>query len=63
MAACLRSALALAIRLSFLPLALALPPSFEQTAVVFVFQSLIVVYLWWVPGRLFPMPPHDSTKI
>lgn len=51
-----------------LPLALALPPSFEQTAVVIVFQSLVelfgmIVYLWWVPGRLFPMPPHESTKI
>lgn len=45
-----------------LPIALALPPSFEQTAVVIVFQSLVelfgmIVYLWWVPGRLFPVPP------
>ena len=42
-----------------LPLALALPPSFELVAVVIVFQSLVeligmAVYLWWVPQRLFP---------
>jgi arsenite transporter len=43
-----------------LPLALALPPSFEVTVVVIVFQSLVelfgmVAYLWWVPKRLFPV--------
>ncbi len=44
-----------------LPLALALPSSFELTVVIIVFQSLIellgmVVYLWWVPKQLFPVP-------
>lgn len=44
-----------------LPLALALPVSFELTAVVIVFQSLVelfgmAIYLWWVPKRLFPAP-------
>lgn len=42
-----------------LPLALALPSSFELAVVVIVFQSLVelfgmIVYLWWVPNRLFP---------
>lgn len=42
-----------------LPLALALPPSFELTVVVIVFQSLVelfgmAAYLWLIPGRLFP---------
>jgi arsenite transporter len=42
-----------------LPLALALPSSFELAVVVIVFQSLVelfgmVAYLWWVPKRLFP---------
>ena len=42
-----------------LPLALALPSSFELAVVVIVFQSLVellgmVVYLWWVPRKLFP---------
>jgi len=42
-----------------LPLALALPPSFEMVVVIIVFQSLVelfgmVVYLWWVPQKLFP---------
>lgn len=42
-----------------LPLALALPPSYELAVVAIVFQSLVelvgmVVYLWWVPTRLFP---------
>jgi ACR3 family arsenite efflux pump ArsB len=42
-----------------LPLALALPPSFELAVVVIVFQSLVelfgmVAYLWWVPRVLFP---------
>jgi arsenite transporter len=43
-----------------LPLALALPSSFELAVVVIVFQSLVelfgmVAYLWWVPKKLFPM--------
>lgn len=55
-------AFSLGTRNSFvvLPLALALPASFELASVVIVFQSLIelfgmVAYLWWVPKRLFPM--------
>jgi arsenite transporter len=44
-----------------LPLALALPASFEVTVVVVVFQSLVelfgmAAYLWVVPRRLFPTP-------
>lgn len=44
-----------------LPLALALPSSFELAAVVIVFQSLVellgmIAYLWWIPKRLFPVP-------
>ena len=43
-----------------LPLALALPSSYELAVVVIVFQSLVelfgmVAYLWWVPKRLFPL--------
>ncbi|MBS3804473.1 MAG: arsenic resistance protein [Oleiphilaceae bacterium] len=42
-----------------LPLALALPASYELAVVVIVFQSLVelfgmVAYLWWVPKKLFP---------
>lgn len=55
-------AFSLGTRNSFvvLPLALALPPSFELAVVAIVFQSLVeligmAVYLWWVPKRLFPM--------
>ncbi len=54
-------AFSLGTRNSFvvLPLALALPASFELVVVAVVFQSLVeligmVVYLWWVPTRLFP---------
>jgi ACR3 family arsenite efflux pump ArsB len=54
-------AFSLGTRNSFvvLPLALALPASFELTVVVIVFQSLVeligmVAYLWWVPAKLFP---------
>lgn len=54
-------AFSLGTRNSFvvLPLALALPSSFELAVVVIVFQSLVelfgmVVYLWWVPKKLFP---------
>jgi arsenite transporter len=41
-----------------LPFALALPVGWEMTAVIIVFQSLVelfgmVLYLWWVPDRLF----------
>jgi ACR3 family arsenite efflux pump ArsB len=57
-------AFSLGTRNSFvvLPLALALPPSYELAVVAIVFQSLVelfgmVVYLWWVPQRLFPLPP------
>jgi len=56
-------AFSLGTRNSFvvLPLALALPPSYELAVVAIVFQSLVelfgmVVYLWWVPHRLFPLP-------
>ncbi|MDZ7832813.1 MAG: hypothetical protein U5L07_13745 [Desulfobacterales bacterium] len=43
-----------------LPLALALPSSYELAVVVIVFQSLVelfgmVAYLWWVPKKLFPV--------
>jgi ACR3 family arsenite transporter len=54
-------AFSLGTRNSFvvLPLALALPASFELTVVVIVFQSLVelfgmLAYLRWVPGKLFP---------
>jgi ACR3 family arsenite transporter len=54
-------AFSLGTRNSFvvLPLALALPASFELAVVAIVFQSLIellgmVAYLWWVPNKLFP---------
>ncbi len=56
-------AFSLGTRNSFvvLPLALALPASFDLAAVVVVFQSLVelvgmAVYLWWVPKKLFPIP-------
>jgi ACR3 family arsenite efflux pump ArsB len=56
-------AFSLGTRNSFvvLPLALALPPSYELAVVAIVFQSLVelfgmVVYLWWVAQRLFPLP-------
>lgn len=56
-------AFSLGTRNSFvvLPLALALPASFEPAVVVIVFQSLVellgmVAYLWWVPKKLFPTP-------
>ncbi len=44
-----------------LPMALALPASFELAVIAVVFQSLVelfgmAVYLWWVPRRLFPQP-------
>lgn len=44
-----------------LPLALALPVSFELAGVVIVFQSLVelfgmVAFLWFVPRNLFPFP-------
>ena len=42
-----------------LPFALSLPPGWELAAVVIVLQSLVellgmVLFLWWVPRRLFP---------
>ncbi len=53
-------AFSLGTRNSFvvLPFALALPAGWELAAVVIVVQSLVelfgmVLYLWWVPGRLF----------
>ncbi|WP_028574616.1 arsenic resistance protein [Desulfonatronovibrio hydrogenovorans] len=56
-------AFSLGTRNSFvvLPLALALPQSFELAVVAIVFQSLVellgmVFYLWWIPQRLFPEP-------
>lgn len=54
-------AFSLGTRNSFvvLPLALALPASFELTVVVIVFQSMVelfgmLAYLRWVPAKLFP---------
>lgn len=43
-----------------LPLALSLPPSFELTVVVIVFQSLVelfgmAAYIWWIPNKLYPV--------
>lgn len=58
-------AFSLGTRNSFvvLPLALALPPSFELAVVAIVLQSLVellgmAAYLWWVPKRLFPERPE-----
>ncbi len=50
-----------------LPLALAFPPGFEVAVVVIVFQSLVeligmAMYLWWVPGHLFPQLRSESGK-
>jgi len=44
-----------------LPLAIALPSSYELTVLVIVVQSLVellgmMILLWWVPRRLFPCP-------
>jgi arsenite transporter len=57
-------AFSLGTRNSFvvLPLALALPSSFELAVVSVVFQSLVellgmALFLWLVPNLLFPMPP------
>jgi arsenite transporter len=56
-------AFSLGTRNSFvvLPLALALPPSYDLAVVAIVFQSLVeligmVAYLWCVPTKLFPQP-------
>jgi arsenite transporter len=61
-------AFSLGTRNSFvvLPIALALPPSYEVAVVVIVFQSLVelfgmAAYLRWVPRRLFPAPPKGTT--
>jgi arsenite transporter len=57
-------AFSLGTRNSFvvLPLALALPAGWEVAAIVIVIQSLVelfgmVLYLWWVPERLFRSTP------
>lgn len=62
-------AFSLGTRNSFvvLPLALALPPSLKLAVVAIVFQSLVeligmVVYLWWVPTRLFPQLNESVVK-
>jgi ACR3 family arsenite efflux pump ArsB len=54
-------AFSLGTRNSFivLPFALSLPPGWELAAVVIVVQSLVellgmVLFLWWIPRRLFP---------
>jgi ACR3 family arsenite efflux pump ArsB len=54
-------AFSLGTRNSFvvLPFALSLPPGWEVTSVIIVVQSLVellgmVLFLWWVPRRLFP---------
>lgn len=59
-------AFSLGTRNSFvvLPLALALPSSFELAVVAIVFQSLVeligmAVYLWWIPTKLFPQPNEN----
>lgn len=56
-------AFSLGTRNSFvvLPFALALPAGWETSVVVIVSQSLVelfgmVLYVWWVPGQLFPQP-------
>ncbi|MFP4208445.1 MAG: arsenic resistance protein [Wenzhouxiangella sp.] len=61
-------AFSLGTRNSFvvLPFALALPAGWETTVVVIVFQSLVelfgmVLYLWWVPGKLFRTPRCSAT--
>ncbi|UCZ55655.1 arsenic resistance protein [Desulfurispirillum indicum] len=48
-----------------LPLALALPQGYELAVSIVVLQSLIelfgmVLYLWWVPTRLFPPGPQKA---
>lgn len=48
-----------------LPLALALPASWELAVIAIVFQSLVellgmVFYLWWIPGRLFPTATRSA---
>ncbi len=60
-------AFSLGTRNSFLvlPFALALPAGWELTAAVIVMQSLVelagmLVYLRWIPGRLFADPAHQT---
>lgn len=60
-------AFSLGTRNSFvvLPFALALPPGWETTVVVIVFQSLVelfgmVFYLWWLPHHLFRQPGAEG---
>lgn len=61
-------AFSLGTRNSFLvlPLALALPSHFEGAVAAVVFQSLVelsgmMLYLWWVPNKLFPLPTAMGT--
>ncbi len=61
-------AFSLGTRNSFvvLPLALALPPSFELAVVAIVFQSLVelvgmTIYLWWIPKKLFPQSNDNKS--
>lgn len=49
-----------------LPIALALPESYELAVVVIVTQALVelvgmAIYLWWVPNSLFPMGATDPS--
>lgn len=49
-----------------LPLALSLPPSFELTVVVVVFQSLVeligmALFIWWVPNKLYPLKVSETS--
>jgi ACR3 family arsenite efflux pump ArsB len=60
-------AFSLGTRNSFvvLPFALALPAGWEAAVVTIVLQSLVelagmLVYLWWIPQRLFPAPARAA---
>jgi ACR3 family arsenite efflux pump ArsB len=62
-------AFSLGTRNSFvvLPFALLLPPGWELAAVVIAVQSLVellgmVIFLWWVPRRLFPGPAPGKRR-
>ncbi len=63
-------AFSLGTRNSFvvLPLALALPPEYALAVVAIVFQSLVellgmIIYLWWIPKRLFPLPDEKDENM
>jgi len=50
-----------------LPLALSLPAGWEATGLVIVTQSLVelcgmVIYMWAVPGRIFPDERHAKAS-